>query len=454
MRLLISALLVVALCAGRGLAALPAAVDGAPLPSLAPVLKRVMPGVVNIATYSRVQGVDHWFDDPFFRRFFRLPQLESDRRRRNSLGSGVVLKAERGLILTNHHVIQDAESIVVTMQDGADYQATLVGSDQASDVALIRIDADGLTALPLGDSDRLAVGDFVVAIGNPFGLSQTVTSGIVSAKGRTGLGIESYEDFIQTDASINPGNSGGALINLRGELVGINTAIYAPGRRGGNVGIGFAIPVNRAVAIARQLERHGRVQRVALGVAVQGLDADLAAAFKLAGRGGSLITDVVRGSPAFKAGLQPGDVVIDIDGKRIVNSAQFRNTVGLAALGDELAVTLVRQGRTVALTIPMTPGERAQLNGAELDPRLAGARLQDVMVSRRDGGVARYARFVAVLPRSRAAVNGIREDDTVLAYNRQPVRSVAELTALRDRGAVLQSLTLLRGNRQLVVIFR
>ena len=454
MRSLIVVLLIMALGAGRATAGLPAAVDGAPLPSLAPVLKRVMPGVVNIATYARVKGIDHWFDDPFFRRFFDMPRLESDRRQRNSLGSGVVWQAERGLILTNHHVIQGAERIVVTTQDGADYQAVLVGSDQASDVALIRIDADNLTALPLGDSDRLEVGDFVVAIGNPFGLNQTVTSGIVSAKGRTDLGIDSYEDFIQTDASINPGNSGGALINLRGEWVGVNTAIYSPGRRGGNVDIGFAIQVNRAVAIARQLARHGRVQRVELGVAVQDLDADLAAAFNLTQRGGSVITDVVSGSPAFKAGLQPGDVVTDIDGKRIVNSAQLRNTVGLAAQGDELAVTLIREGRALTLTVLMTPGERAQLAGAQLDPRLAGARLQDVVVSRRDGGVARYVRFVAVKPRSRAAVHGIREDDTLLAYNRRSVRAIAELAALRRSAGALRTLTILRGDQRLALIFR
>ena len=260
-------------------AALPVAVDGAPLPSLAPMLDRVTPAVVNIAAKSFVTVQQSpLLNDPFFRRFFRLPNQQRERATQ-SLGSGVIVDAEAGLILTNHHVIHNADEIAVTLRDGQQLKAELLGADSATDIAVIKVDGKGLSALPMSDSDELRVGDFVVAIGNPFGLGQTVTSGIVSALGRRGLGIEGYEDFIQTDASINVGNSGGALVNLRGELVGINTAIFAP--NGCSVGIGFAIPTNLARDVMSQLVAHGRVSRGLFGVATQDLTLELAEAFGL-----------------------------------------------------------------------------------------------------------------------------------------------------------------------------
>jgi serine protease Do/serine protease DegQ len=257
--------------------ALPSSVDGQPLPTLAPMLERATPAVVNIATVGHVEVRQNpLLSDPFFRHFFDIPDRPR-RRQTQSLGSGVIVDAEHGYVLTNHHVIARADKITVTLRDGRHLNATLIGADPESDVAVIQVPAERLTALPLADSDRLRVGDFVVAIGNPFGLGQTVTSGIVSALGRTGLGIKGYEDFIQTDASINPGNSGGALVNLHGELVGINTAIIAPG--GGNVGIGFAIPTSMASQIMQQLIEHGEVSRGQLGITAQDLTPELAQAF-------------------------------------------------------------------------------------------------------------------------------------------------------------------------------
>ncbi|MDX2426446.1 MAG: trypsin-like peptidase domain-containing protein, partial [Cycloclasticus sp.] len=254
-------------------AAFPSFMAEGPLPSLAPILDKVTPAVVNIATKNFVQQRENpLLQDPFFRRFFQIPNTPT-KRSSQSLGSGVIVDAQKGLIITNHHVIGKADEITVTLRDGRSFNATVVGSDPESDVAVIKIKAEGLTKLKIADSDNLRVGDFVVAIGNPFGLGQTVTSGIVSALGRSGLGIEGYEDFIQTDASINPGNSGGALINLRGELIGINTAIIAP--NGGNVGIGFAIPSNMAISLKDQLVKFGKTNRGQLGISVQDLTPDL-----------------------------------------------------------------------------------------------------------------------------------------------------------------------------------
>jgi serine protease Do/serine protease DegQ len=271
-------------------AALPTAIEGQPLPTLAPMLEKVTPAVVNIATVGHIRIQQNpLLNDPYFRRFFNIPDQPRERQTQ-SLGSGVVIDAARGYVLTNHHVIDKADQIKVMLRDGRQFDAQLIGADSESDVAVVRIPAERLTALTLADSDHLRVGDFVVAIGNPFGLGQTVTSGIVSALGRSGLGIEGFEDFIQTDASINPGNSGGALVNLRGELVGLNTAIIAPG--GGNVGIGFAIPINMAHAIMEQLVTHGAVKRGQLGITAQDLTPELAQAFGLAQERGTVVTEV------------------------------------------------------------------------------------------------------------------------------------------------------------------
>jgi Do/DeqQ family serine protease len=297
------------------------------VPSLAPLLRGVTPSVVNIAVMGKKSSE---------------PEVA---------GSGVIVDAKAGYVLTNHHVIAHANRIVVTLKDDRKFDATLVGSDPDTDIALLKIAAHNLTALPIGDADRLEVGDFVLAIGNPFGLGQAVTSGIVSALGRTGLGLESYENFIQTDASINPGNSGGALINLRGELVGINTAIFTPG--GGNVGVGFAVPINMAERVMEQLVANGEVHRGRLGVQVKDLTPELADSMGVAARQGAVVDFVDVLSPAQKAGILPGDVILSVDGDPVRGAADLRNRVGLTPVGHKIQLSLLRDKapKTLDVTI-------------------------------------------------------------------------------------------------------
>jgi Do/DeqQ family serine protease len=323
-------------------APLPQAAGGA-VPSLAPMLARITPGVVNIAVRGKVREQNPLLQDPFFRRFFDLPQNQRPQERETqATGSGVIVDAANGYVLTNGHVVENATRIEVTTKENRRYTAKLIGRDADTDVAVLQIPTTGLVAVPIGDSDRLQVGDFVLAIGNPFGLGQTVTSGIVSALGRSGLGIEGYEDFIQTDASINPGNSGGPLVNLNGECVGINTAILAPG--GGNIGIGFAVPINMARRVMDQLIRHGEVKRGRIGVAIQDLTPDLAEAMKTSHTTGAVIARVDPGSPAERAGLRNGDLVVAANGVPIRSGTQLRNVIGLTSIGSDVALTVDRRG--------------------------------------------------------------------------------------------------------------
>jgi len=311
------------------------------LPSLAPLVEQVTPAVVNIAVLSRTPEQDNpMMRDPFFRRFFGLPETS---RPQMSAGSGVIVDAQRGYVLTNDHVVQDAQQIVVTLKDRRRLQAKLQGSDAGTDVALLQVEPADLKGLPFGDSDALRVGDYVLAIGNPFGLGQTVTSGIVSALGRTGLDIEGYEDFIQTDASINPGNSGGALINLKGELIGINTAIIGP--TGGNIGIGFAVPSNMVRAVMQQLVNYGEVRRGRVGLTTQDMSPEQAKALGPQASHGAVVVEVAKNSPADRAGLQVGDVIVAVNGRAVRSSSDVRNQVGLIPAGEEVEFKVLRDGQ-------------------------------------------------------------------------------------------------------------
>jgi Do/DeqQ family serine protease len=350
----------VTISAPSGFAAAPVLELGANgTPSLAPMLSAVTPGVVNIAVKGRVREQNPLLQDPFFRRFFNVPQGQQYQERETmAAGSGVIVDAHEGYVLTNAHVVENAISIEVTAKDNRRYPAKLIGRDADTDVAVLKIEPGHLTAVPLGDSDKLQVGDFVVAIGNPFKLGQTVTSGIVSALGRSGLGIEGYEDFIQTDASINPGNSGGALIDLHGQLIGINTAILAPG--GASIGIGFAVPINMARRVMDQLTRYGEVKRGRIGVTIQDFTPDLAEAMKTSHAEGAVIARVESGSAADRAGLKSGDLVIAANGVSVHSGTQLRNAIGLTRIGDEVRLTVDRAGAERAVAVKVEPTPQAE----------------------------------------------------------------------------------------------
>ena len=417
--------------------------------TMAPLLARATPAVVNISVVTRQPVAENpLFRDPFFRRFFDLPERPQPRRA-VSAGSGVIVDARRGLVVTNHHVVRAAEQITVTLKDRREHRAELVGSDPATDVALLRIPAESLTALPFGDSSRLEVGDLVIAIGNPFGLGQTVTSGIVSALGRGGISSGSYEDFIQTDASINPGNSGGALINSKGELIGINTAILAPS--GGNVGIGFAVPANMVRAVIEQLLRFGEVRRGRIGVVVQDLDPDAAEALGLDADQGAMIARVERGSPAERAGLRAGDVVLAIDGDDVRGSSELRNRIGLVEADRSVTLTVLRGGQRREVTVRVAPLGAAG-SGSELPPALAGATLGGIPPDHPLAGRVAGVLVVAVARGSPAAGIGLRRGDIVLGVDGIPVTSREELARALAGGGGEITLNLLRGNRELALV--
>ena len=417
--------------------------QGKPLPSLAPMLQSVNASVVNIATFSTARYVTNpLMNDPFFRHFFDLPNPNSSvKKQQSSAGSGVIVDAKNGIVLTNYHVIKDADEIQVSLVDGRSLDAKLLGSDADLDIAVLKISASNLSEITLADSNRLLVGDFVVAIGNPFGLGQTVTTGIVSALGRSGLGL-GFENFIQTDASINPGNSGGALVNLNGELVGINTAIIAPA--GGNVGIGFAIPINMAAAVMEQIVNNGHVRRGQVGVSVQELTPNLREAFGLKlGQLGVLIADVQDGSSAQKAGLRPGDVVLAIDEQTLQSTAQFNSILATTTIGKSVEFDVVRNGKSFSMAVEVQGLSQGDGSSSALHFLLQG-----VEFSNSQGGVV----VTSLSSTSRAAKSGLRAGDIVVGVNQVAIRHLNDMKDITARAGNKLLFKIIRGRQYFYVV--
>ena len=433
-------------------AVLPQELDGNELPSLAPMLENVTPAVVNIATEGRVkQRQSPLFSDPFFRHFFKIPDQPVERKT-SSLGSGVIVDSERGLVLTNHHVIANAIQITITMRDGRQVEAEIVGADPKTDIAVLKIPTENLTALKTTDSNELKVGDFVVAIGNPFGLGQTVTSGIISALSRSGLGIEEYEDFIQTDASINPGNSGGALVNLRGELVGINTAIFS--QSGASHGIGFAIPINLALRIAEQILETGEVKRGVLGVSIQDISPSLAEAFRLDKKNGALINKVLKDSPADKAGLQPGDVVISIDGKKVRNANDVRNRIGLLPVGEKIQFKLLRDGKEFELVVLVEESTEENNKTAITNQLLQGVTVGDIGKGNPYFGKVEGVMILQITRNSKAWKSGLRAKDVITSVNKEPIKNLDEFLSAVDKKEKALLFRVIRGNAASFIVVK
>ncbi len=433
-------------------AALPWMMDGSGRPTLAPMLKEATPAVVNISTKSHVRMQQNpLLNDPFFRRFFDVPSMPRQQARQ-ALGSGVIVDSVKGYVLTNNHVIDNADEITVTLKDKRHFKAKVVGVDPDADLAVIQIEAKQLAEISLADSSTLAVGDFVVAIGNPFGLEQTVTSGIVSALGRSGLGIEGYENFIQTDASINPGNSGGALVDLNGKLVGINTAIVGP--NGGNVGIGFAIPSNMAQGIMNQLIEYGEVRRGRLGVMIQDVTPELAEALEVKHNSGAVIAQVIEDSAAAKAGLKVGDVVTALNGKAVHNSSQLRNAVGMLRVGAKVKLEIIREGDERIVSVNIGAPERTRAEAAGLGSKLSGALLGVIEENHPLAGRVKGVEVLEVERGSAAARAGLRPGDIIVSVNREPVTSVKDVRQATkgSRDSVL--LNIRRGDGALFLVIQ
>jgi Do/DeqQ family serine protease len=451
LRLTFSALLAATLLALQptAWAALPAVAGDPPIPSLAPMVKRASPSVVNISTRGTVKERGQrnpLLDDPFFRRFFPdQPEGGTREREFQSAGSGVIVDAKNGYIITNHHVVENASEITITLLDNRSFTAKVIGSDEGSDIAVLQAKQPNLSAMPLGDSTRLEVGDFVIAIGNPFGLQHTVTSGIVSALGRAGINPDGYEDFIQTDASINPGNSGGALVNLRGELVGVNSAILS--RSGGNIGIGFAIPVNMVKSIMDQLVHFGEVKRGVLGVNIFDVTPDIAKEYGLNESRGAVVAGVLQGSSAERAGIKTGDIITSVNGVAMKGAGELRNAIGMLRVGERVDIGVLRDGKPrkfTALIADRGDGEAPEAGG--INRNLDGADLADTA----DGsGVL----IRAVQEGSAAAEAGLRANDLIVGVGRAKVGNLKQFRAA-VKGASVILLNVRRGSAVILVPLR
>lgn len=430
-------------------AALPITVDGQQLPSLSPMLQKVMPAVVSIA----IEGTQtsHQQIPEQFRFFFgpNFPTEQLQQRPFRALGSGVIVDAEKGYIVTNFHVINGADKITVQLHDGREHQAELVGADKMSDIALIKLDdVKNLTQVKIADSDQLNVGDFTVAIGNPFGLGQTVTSGIVSALGRSGLNIENFENFIQTDAAINSGNSGGALVNLNGELIGINTAILGPS--GGNVGIGFAIPSNMMKNLTDQILEFGEVKRGMLGVKGGEITSELAEAMGYNSNKGAFVSEVVPESAASKAGLEAGDIITSINGKAINTFGELRAKVATLGAGKEITLSVLRDGEAIKFDVTLGEQTDAKTQAKSLHEGLTGAELSNTTSSDSVQGV----KVTAVEKGSSAESYQMEAGDIIVGVNRQRVTNIAEFRAILDKNPSILALSIQRGEQSIYLVVR
>ena len=413
-------------------------------PSLAPMLETVLPSVVSIKVEGTTQMKNNMPEE--FRRFFGYPDNQS--RQFSGLGSGVIIDAEKGYIVTNNHVIDNADKITVELNDGREYQAKLIGKDPQSDIALLKIDdAKKLTAIKLADSDKIRVGDYVVAIGNPFGIGQTVTSGIISALARSGLSMNGFENFIQTDASINQGNSGGALVNLNGELVGINTAIIAPS--GGNVGIGFAIPSNMVNNLTSQIIEYGEVKRGVLGIKGNELTSDIAKAFDLEVQKGAFVSEVMDDSAAKDAGIKSGDVIISMDGKPVDSFAELRAKIATTGAGRTVKLGLIRDGKEISVEVKLKNGNESNTEAKSLHPALDGAILINGDVKGQKGVL-----IDSIAKNSPAARLSLQEGDLITGVNKTRINNISDLRKIIDSNPSAIALNIIRGDSRLYLILR
>ncbi|WP_108649231.1 Do family serine endopeptidase [Dongshaea marina] len=430
-------------------AALPAnLINSQGLPSLAPVISKSSPAVVTVSvsgkkiTRERIPEAFKFFFGP------NMPSEQTQERAFKALGSGVIIDAKKGYIVTNNHVVQDADEIMITLKDGRKFKAKKIGADTQSDIALLQIDAKDLTALPFADSDSLKVGDFVIAIGNPFGLTQTATAGIVSALGRSGLNVEHYENFIQTDAAINTGNSGGALVNLKGELVGINTAILGP--NGGNIGIGFAIPSGMVKNLVSQILKYGEVRRGTLGIMGGELTSDLAKAFGYDKDHGAFVSQVLKDSAAQAAGLKAGDIIISINGKKISSFGELRAKIATMGAGKEITLGVFRDGKINEFKVTLRRAEDHQVKASVITPALEGATLSTIEEKEGTPGVL----VEKVIPNSPAFLSGLRKNDIIIGVNRQRIKNMGELRKALKNKQELLALNIQRGNNSLYLVIR
>lgn len=429
-------------------AAIPSQIPGqSAIPSLAPMLEKVLPAVVSVKVEGTAVQNQRIPDE--LKKYFGEEAPDQQAQPFESLGSGVVIDAAKGYVLTNNHVISQANKISVQMNDGREFDAKLIGGDDQSDIALLQLqNASHLTQITIADSDKLRVGDFAVAVGNPFGLGQTATSGIISALGRSGLNLEGLENFIQTDASINRGNSGGALLNLNGELIGINTAILAPG--GGSIGIGFAIPSNMAKTLAQQLMQFGEVKRGLLGIKGMEMSADIAKAFNLDVQRGAFVSEVLANSGSAKAGVKSGDVIVSLNGKPLNSFAELRSRIATTEPGTKVKLGLLRDGKPLEVEVTLDKSTSSSASAELIAPALQGAALSDGQLKDGTKGIV----LDSVEKSSPAAQAGLHQEDVIIGVNRDRVRSIAEMRKIMESKPTIIALQIVRGNDTLYILLR